>query len=170
MQTYSEVEERYQLLVLHGPSCTGKSRLCKSLFGEERTLVIDVQHAAHPDLKEFDRAVHQALLLDEVSSPAFIVANKKLLQAHMDGAILGQSSTQLYSYEVWLWRIPIMLTTNNFDFSGYTAADKNWITTNCVDVYIGESVWLSGTTPPMTPRGGAVHDSSQAGAKRPRVH
>ena len=54
------------------------------------------------------------MLLDEVAGPTFVVNNKKLLQAHVDGAKLGQSSTQLFSYEVFLWRVPIMLTTNNW--------------------------------------------------------
>ena len=101
---YSEAEERYKMLVLHGPSCTGKSRLARSLFGDDVTLVVDVQHAEHPDLRSYDWAIHKALLLDEVASPKFLVDNKKLLQAHVDGAILGQSPTQLYTYEIWLWR------------------------------------------------------------------
>ena len=108
---YEEVEERYQMLVFHGPSQTSKSRLARSLFGEDRTLVVDVQHAEHPDLRGFRRHQHCAIVLDEVASPSFIVSNKKVLQAHVDGAILGQSATQLYTYEVFLWRVPIMLTT-----------------------------------------------------------
>ena len=98
--SYEEVEERYRMLVLFGPSRTGKSRLARSLFGESRTLVVDVQHADHPDLHGFKRHHHLAVLLDEVASPKFIAGNKKLLQAHVDGAILGQSATQLYTYEV----------------------------------------------------------------------
>ena len=54
------------------------------------------------------------MLLDEVASPNFIVNNNKLLQAHVDGAILGQSPTQTYTYEVFVWRVPIILTTNNW--------------------------------------------------------
>ena len=53
MKSYEEVEERYRMLVLYGPSRTGKSRLARSLFGAERTLVVDVQHAEHPDLRSF---------------------------------------------------------------------------------------------------------------------
>ena len=129
------------MLVLHGPSCTGKSRLARSLFGVEHTLVVDVQHAEHPDLRGFRRATHKAVLLDEVASPAFIVGNKKVLQAHVDGAILGQSATQLYTYEVFLWRTPLMLTTNNFDYADFSQADINWIETNTVAVFINEPVW-----------------------------
>lgn len=154
------------MLVLYGPSCTGKSRLARSLYGEMRTLVVDVQHAEHPDLRGFKRSAHAAVLLDEVASPAFIVANKKLLQAHVDGALLGQSATQLYTYDVWLWRVPLMLTTNNFDCSKLTDAEKNWVTTNCVDVCVSEKVWQSGETPPATPRRAGPHEPEQAKLKR----
>ena len=145
MMCYEEIEERYCMLVLHGPSKTGKSRLARSLFGEGRTLVVDVQNAKHPDLHSYRRHEHAAILLGEVSGPSFIVENKKLLQAHVDGALLGQSPTQQYTYEVFLWRTPIMLTTNNWDLSRLTAAELDWVHANCVAVYVPEPVYR---TPP----------------------
>jgi hypothetical protein len=140
---YLEDEERYQCLVLFGPSQTGKSRLARHIFGDDVTLVVDVQHAAHPDLHMFRRPVHKAILFDEVASPQFVVSNKKVLQAHIDGAILGQSATQLYTYEVFLWKVPLMLTTNNWDYGSYTDSEKNWIETNCVSVSIDSPVWMT---------------------------
>ena len=175
---YDEPLERYKMLVLFGPSCTGKSRLARSLFGVSDTLVVDVQHAEHPDLRGYRRSVHKAVLLDEVSSPKFLVANKKVLQAHVDGAILGQSATQLYTYEVFLWRTPLMLTTNNFDYSGFSLSDVNWIETNAVAVFVGEPVWeLSAIVPPASPKmkpdgrrawGSPVHSPGGPSVKRLR--
>ena len=94
---------------------------------------------------------HKAILFDEVSSPEFIAGNKKVLQAHVDGAILGQSATQMYAYDVFLWRTPLMLTTNNFDYSGMSPADVNCIETNTVAVHIGEPVWEC-IPPPKSPK------------------
>ena len=136
-----EKQERYLLLVLFGPSRTGKSRLARALHGDACTLVVDVQHAEHPDLRSYQRAQHHAVLFDEVHQPTFITGNKKVLQAHADGAILGQSATQLFSYEVFLWRTPLMLTTNNWDLSKLTPSDRNWIDENCVAVCIDQPVW-----------------------------
>ena len=138
---YEEIEERFKMLVLYGPSRTGKSRLARSFFGEERTLVVDFQHAEHPDLRAYRRNRHRAILLDEVSSVSFIAANKKLLQAHVDGAILGQSATQLFSYYVFLWRVPIVLTTNNWDLGDLKDHEKEWVLANCIPVFVGEPVW-----------------------------
>ena len=127
--------------VLYRPSRAGKSRLARSLFGEDRTLVVDVQHADHPDLHGFKRHHHLAVLLDEVASPKFIANNKKLLQAHVGGAISGQSATQMYTYEVFLWKVPIVLTTNNWDLSCLSAADREWVTASCVAVHIAEPMF-----------------------------
>ena len=34
-----------------------------------------------------------------------------------------------------------MITTNNFDYSAFSAADKDWLESTCVAVYVGEPVW-----------------------------
>ncbi len=85
----------------------------------------------------------------------------------------GQSATQLYTYAVFLWRTPIMLTTNTWDYSEYSAPDKDWIGANCVEVHIGAPVWRSGETPPESPRPAgealaAQRVGSPAGGSRPR--
>ena len=150
MLQYMVPQERYKLLVLYGPSCTGKSKLARHLYGEHETLVVDVQGAKHPDLRGYVRAKHKAILLDDCGSAAFIVENKKLLQAHVDGALLGQSATQLFSYFVFLWRVPIIVTTNNWDLTTFKKHDQDWLTTNCVAVEIGTRVWTSAATTPIS--------------------
>ena len=97
---FEELDDRYKFLVLHGPSRTGKSRLACSLFGRERTLVVDILNADHPNLKGYCRGKHKAILLDEMRDPSFIVKNKKALQSHVDGAELGHSPTQQFVYNV----------------------------------------------------------------------
>ena len=141
MMHFEEIDDRYKVLILHGPSRTGKSRLARSLFGAARTLVVDVQHAAHPDLRSYRRGVHRAVLLDEMRSPEFVISNKKVLQAHIDGAILGQSATQLYTYEFFLWRTPVIITTNNWDCNQLSQVDQEWIKANTVEVLIDAPVW-----------------------------
>ena len=79
--------------------------------------------------------------MDEVADPSFIVNNKKVLQAHVDGALLGQSATQMFVYEVFLWRTPIILTTNNWNLSGLAEDELEWINANCVVVHIAEPVY-----------------------------
>jgi hypothetical protein len=84
-----------------------------------------------------------AILLDEVADPSFIVNNKKLLQAHVDGAKLGQSSTQLFAYEVFVWRVPIMLTTNNWCLDKLSQEEREWVQSNCVAVCVDTPVYVA---------------------------
>lgn len=159
---YGEINDRYKLLVLWGPSRTGKSRWARSLYGDRWTLVVDIQHADHPDLRAYKRGVHLCLLLDEMSSPKFIVQNKKLLQAHVDGAKLGQSATQLYSYDVFLWRLPIIITTNNWNLHDLEPIDREWIESNCIPVYVGEPVWAQESEAPAASQDSSIQKSTSS--------
>ena len=79
-----------------------------------------------------------------MQSSKFVVGNKKVLQAHVDGAILGQSATQLFTYEVFLWRVLIIITTNNWNILSFCPEDQDWIAANCISVLVDSPVWLSG--------------------------
>ena len=138
--------------------------------------MVDVQHAAHPDLHGYRRHHHLAILLDEVADPSFIVNNKKVLQAHVDGALLGQSATQMFVYEVFLWRTPIILTTNNWNLSGLAEDELEWINANCVVVHIAEPVYAHSSEtqtprqtapgPQLAPISPVAHTSLAADARR----
>ena len=143
MMHFEEVDDRYKFLLLFGPSRTGKSRLARALFGNERTLVVDILNAEHPNLKAFSRSKHRAILLDEMKSADFIVKNKKAMQSHVDGAELGQSPTQQFVYSAFLWRTPLIITTNNFDLSTMAPVDREWVLANAVAVHIAEPVWVT---------------------------
>ena len=39
---------------------------------------------------------------------ALILSNKKMMQAHVDGARVGQSATQKWAHEVNLWRVALI--------------------------------------------------------------
>ena len=151
MRSHEAVSDRYDLLVLYGRSRTGKTRwarnMCSQMFSEDATLVIDCQHAEHPNLRAYKRSKHKAIIMDEISGPDFVVGNKKLLQAHMDGAELGQSPTQHFAYDVLVWRTPIIVTTNHWDYTSLCNADVDWLEANCVTVHVDEPVWLSDATP-----------------------
>jgi len=128
------------MLVLVGGSKPGKTELAKDFKGPAQTLVVDCQHAAHPDLREFDPSKHQAVVMDDIAGSDFVLANKKLLQAHADGAKLGQSPTQTLAYEVFLWRVPVVVTTNHWSAAHHDAVDQEWLAKNCVVEEIAEKV------------------------------
>ena len=123
---------RYKALVYDGPSGTGKSVRAAQLYGAEAAFIVDCQNASVPDLRGLSREKHSCLVLDEVPGVAFALANKRLLMSHIDGAKLGQSATQMYSYNVWWWKKPIILTSNKWRSSYEEASpeDKDWLDKN----------------------------------------
>jgi hypothetical protein len=51
----------------------------------------------------------------------------RLLEANNDFHTLGESKTGMYSYQVWLWRIPIVVTIE--DNADWDSAEP-WISEN----------------------------------------
>ena len=84
---------------------------------------------------------------------------------HADGALLGQSATQLFSYEVFLWRTPMILTTNNWDLSTLADDEKEWVTANCVAVRVDTPVFAAARAGvPASPQ---PHPAARRPRKRP---
>ena len=83
-----------------------------------------------------------ALGLDEITGPDFVLRNKKVLQSHVDGACLGQPPTQHCAYQVFLWRVPIVLTCNEWQTETLSGAERNWLTENCVVEHVMQRVWV----------------------------
>ena len=61
---------------------------------------------------------------------------------HADGALLGQSPTQFYAYGVSLWRVPLVLTCNNWQTEHLAPLDKDWVRQNCVVRSVTAPVWV----------------------------
>ena len=124
----------------------------KSFFGAKQTLVVDVQQAVVPDLRDLDIDKHKCVVFDEMGPDgAIILRNKKLMQAHIDGTKLGQSPTQGFTYPVWLHGIAIVCTTNYwppvFDEKKPKLekdADDDWIEQNVIAVHVQEATWVGG--------------------------
>jgi len=125
-------ESRFKFLVLTGPSQMGKTQYAKSLFGAENTLVVPCQNVASPNLKDFRRGVHKAILFDEVSSQ-LIHDNKAVFQANNDIVVLGQSPTQEYVYKVFLYGVALICCTNQW-MTGIQkdSEEEEWLLANSI--------------------------------------
>ena len=92
---YLEVRDRYQTLVLHADSRAGKTTFAESLF--ENPLVITVEESPFLDLKDFDRNLHDGIVLDNVNTFGQLQKWRAVLQARNVKTKGGQSPTQRYS-------------------------------------------------------------------------
>ena len=50
----------------------------------------------------------------------------------MYDVVMGQSSTNMYAYKIYNWRKMMIITTNSWDLSPLTPADRHWIENNTV--------------------------------------
>ena len=63
----------------------------------------------------------------------FVLDSRALFQANNDMHTLGESKTGIYSYQVWLYQVPIVVTV---DMSAKWTPAEPWIKDNCVDIYL----------------------------------
>ncbi len=71
-----------------------------------------------------------------------VLQNKKLFQAHIYGAVLGQTTTGCYSYKVWSWQRLLVVTTNSWDLSGLDLADQRWLNANSCVVRVDQKLYI----------------------------
>ena len=141
-QQYKSIASRYSFLVLRGASRTGKSTLARSLATELEVsglpFVQTVQSAESPDLRNYDADFHSYIVFDNVNDAQFVLDQRALFQANNDVHTLGESKTGMYSYEVWLFRVPIVVTV---DMSADWDPSEPWIKENCFDVLLQGPSW-----------------------------
>ena len=125
-------------MVLIGESCTGKTQFALSLYGRETTYYINVQSADEPNLKDYQRCRHTAILMDE-ATPKFVVKNKALFQANSEGVQLQESKCQQFSTWRFLYGTPIIVCTNRFNQLDVEPHDRLWLQSNMMCLNIGNS-------------------------------
>lgn len=133
---FRDKKVRYKALVYDGPSGTGKSVRGALLYDPKTVFIVDCQNAAVPDLRGLSRHKHSCVVLDEVPGVDFALNNKKLLMSHIDGCKLGQSATQMFAYNIWWWKKPVIMTSNHWksSFEEASPEDQDWLRKNVLYV------------------------------------
>ena len=68
------------------------------------------------------------------------IGNKALFQAALEQVSLGQSTCNAYSYQVWLYAVPLIVSCNEW-MQGAEAHEKDWLDKNSVVVNVTEPLW-----------------------------
>ena len=123
LETFQEDRLRYQVLVVVGPSSTGKTEWAKTLFTKPLELKIGtLQH--FPDrTRTFTRGVHDGVILDDVRDLQFVVDHQEKVQGKYDALIeFGSTPGGHLSFHLDLFAVPVVvtanLTTQNLHFLG----------------------------------------------------
>ena len=125
---FDTARERYKMYLLQGPSQAAKTSFVKTLF--KNPYVVTIQGEESLNLKGFRYGVNGSLVLDNIVDFDLILRYRALLQANTDEHRLGESATGVYSYPVFLWAVPIILTVDlDVDAAGAIASSE-WLTAN----------------------------------------
>ena len=105
---FREVNDRATILVLWGPSRSGKTRFALSDIFGSNPLKVDVGDSEDLNIQAWDHRVHSHLVLDNVNSSAYIMRWRHVLMGPPEAVQLGQSGTGMYVYDVFLGRKPVI--------------------------------------------------------------
>ena len=147
LEKWFEVQQqvllRQDVAVLVGKTKLGKTQMAQSRLGA-RTLVVNCHGVLDPDLRKFKGYPrHDALLLDE-GGPKMLAKHRDLLQASQRDITLGHSGTNMYTYTVNLYRVKILITSNEWEdeLATLPQKDQDWINGNTVMVHIDGPCWV----------------------------
>ena len=141
MERHSEAHygkaTRFPFAVIVGESNAGKTQLAQSLYGAESTFYCNVQNAEEPNLKGFMRGKHRAILMDE-ATPGFVVQNKVVFQANVEGCFLQESRCQQFSTLKLLYSTAIIVCTNCWDLRTVHPDEQRWLRANSIELHVGK--------------------------------
>ena len=143
---------RFKFLVLFGDSRWGKTRFACNLWGCARTFVANCQGVTQPSLLGYDPRIHSCIVLDE-PGPDLVNSIKVFLQAAVEGTEMFQSPTQRFVRWVWVYQVPIIISTNNWISWTDNSSLAKWIRENQVLVEVSDYLFHKpGPAEPPVPR------------------
>jgi len=124
---FDEEKDRYPFLLVVGPSRSGKTEWAKALFKAAGRSFLELKIGPleqFPEgMRQFSRKRHAAIILDDVRDLSFLVRHQEKVQGKYDGIIeFGTTPGGQCSFSRWLWKVPVVVTTN---FSDSAVATKN---------------------------------------------
>jgi hypothetical protein len=135
------INMRKKILVLEGPSGVAKTAYANSLWGSTATLELNMAGSDDFCLRQFDPAIHKAIVWDE-ARPTVVSSQRKLFQCGPSWVDLGQSPTGAHVYRVWLNDSAMIVCSNKWTelMNDMKHSDAEWIRANQVLVKISTSL------------------------------
>ena len=131
-------DDRATILVLWGPSRSGKTRFALSDVFGSNPLKVDVGDGDELNIQTWDHRIHSHLVLDNVNSSDFIMRWRHILMGPPEAVQLGQSATGMYTYEVFLGRKPVICSMDE----DATWQPKKWLEANCRVLWVDDKCYV----------------------------
>lgn len=118
----------------------------KSLF--KNPFVLTIQGQEFLDLRGFEYGAHDALIIDNLVTWDLVLKHRAMWQSNADLHLLGQSSTGMYSYQVFLWAVPVCITLDS-DVDCSPFYNSEWLQANVFldDLPNGAKCYIEGQRP-----------------------
>ncbi len=140
---YRVIKPRYQFLVLEGPTMMAKTAFACSLTPKGMDyLEINCSSGEEPDMRAYRYGQHGLVLFDEVS-PLQVAKQRKLFQSGTAEVQLGCSSTNIYSYTVFLHAIRLVCCSNVWSeqLEKMSPGDADWVRKNGVHIKVDRPLY-----------------------------
>ena len=113
LQVFKEDRLRYPILILLGPSGTGKTEYAKSLFQAPLELKLGPLEHFPEGMRMFNRQRHDGIVLDDCRDLRFLVNNQEKLQGKYDSLVeFATTPGGQCAYTKDLYGVPIVVTAN----------------------------------------------------------
>ena len=134
---------RKPLMVLTGPSGTGKSSYVRSLVPRQALLELNCSGVRHVHLTGFDPLGTRLIFWDELPA-ATVISHKKLFQHPPVLVDLGQSPTGAHVRSFWVADALSIICSNTWllELEELPPADREWLTANTIIEQINVPMWV----------------------------
>lgn len=132
---------RFNFILYEGGSKLGKTERACHWWGATETLLLNCQNVEMPNLREFMKGNHRAIVFDE-SDWRIVSKNRALFQASLRPVMLSQSQCNESAYSINLYQVPLILCSNDF-WKGCDDWDAwDWINANCYHIKVTHKTWI----------------------------
>ena len=138
LEQFAVPNDRATILVLWGPSRSGKTRFAMSDVFGSKPLKVDVGDGQDLNIQGWDHRTHSHLVLDNVNGSDFIMRWRHVLMGPPEAVQLGQSQTGMYTYSVFLGRKPVVCSMDE----DATWTSKRWLDANCKVLWVSDKCYI----------------------------
>ena len=140
-----ELKGRFQFIVFNGPPNTGKSQFVRMQYPVGALLELDCGgRELFPDLKQFRRPRHRAILYDE-GTPEMVLKHKLVFQSSNAWCTLGNSPCNRDVYHRWFYGTHQIICSNTWeaDLLRITSwEDYEWLQDNSIVIPVDHGTFF----------------------------
>lgn len=132
---------RFKFLIYDGPSRSGKTEMGREWFGASRTLIVDTQSCETPNLRAMLTGKYKAILMED-GNWELCHRNRALVLSSTMPVQSNPFPCNHLSLSLNLFRVPIIICSNNF-WSGCTNEEiREWIEQNSCYVRVRHKLYI----------------------------